>query len=77
MSNHTFDNIYNLSSEHLEQLDNAEEWMVKNHLGAAAQLLLKMVEEEEDSSTVIPKLRHYEVQHIQEIANERQYYTID
>ncbi len=47
MSSHTFENTYDLSSEQLEQLDKAEELMVKNHLGAAEELLLKMLEGEE------------------------------
>lgn len=35
-----FDNTYELSSEQLEQLDQAEEMMLRNDLGAAERLLL-------------------------------------
>jgi tetratricopeptide (TPR) repeat protein len=76
MSNHTFDNIYNLSSEQLEQLDNAEELMVKNHLGAAEQLLLKMLEEEEECIPVLSNLGHLYGRHLSEFENAIKYYDL-
>jgi tetratricopeptide (TPR) repeat protein len=76
MSNHTFDNIYNLSDEQLEQLDNAEELMVKNHLGAAEQLLLKMLEEEEGCIPVLSNLGHLYGRHLSEFENAIKYYDL-
>ena len=76
MSNHTFDNIYNLSDEQLEQLDNAEDLMVKNHLGAAEQLLLKMLEEEEECIPVLSNLGHLYGRHLSEFENAIKYYDL-
>ena len=76
MSSHTFDNIYNLSDEQLEQLDNAEELMVKNHLGAAEQLLLKMLEEEEGCIPVLSYLGHLYGRHLSEFENAIKYYDL-
>jgi tetratricopeptide (TPR) repeat protein len=76
MSSHTFDNIYNLSDEQLEQLDNAEELMVKNHLGAAEQLLLKMLEEEEECIPVLSNLGHLYGRHLSEFENAIKYYDL-
>ncbi|MDE0557290.1 MAG: tetratricopeptide repeat protein [Candidatus Poseidoniaceae archaeon] len=76
MSSHTFDNIYNLSDEQLEQLDNAEELMVKNHLGAAEELLLKMLEEEEECIPVLSNLGHLYGRHLSEFENAIKYYDL-
>lgn len=76
MSSHTFDNIYNLTNEQLEQLDNAEELMVKNHLGAAEQLLLKMLEEEEGCIPVLSNLGHLYGRHLSEFENAIKYYDL-
>jgi tetratricopeptide (TPR) repeat protein len=76
MSSHTFDNIYNLSDEQLEQLDNAEDLMVKNHLGAAEQLLLKMLEEEEGCIPVLSNLGHLYGRHLSEFENAIKYYDL-
>ncbi len=76
MSSHTFDNIYDLSSEQLEQLDKAEELMVKNHLGAAEELLLKMLEEEEGCIPVLSNLGHLYGRHLSEFENAIKYYDL-
>ena len=76
MSSHTFDNIYNLSNEQLEQLDKAEELMVKNHLGAAEQLLLKMLEEEEGCIPVLSNIGHLYGRHLSEFENAIKYYDL-
>ena len=76
MSSHTFDNIYNLTNEQLEHLDNAEELMVKNHLGAAEQLLLKMLEEEEGCIPVLSNLGHLYGRHLSEFENAIKYYDL-
>ena len=76
MSSHTFENTYDLSSEQLEQLDRAEELMVKNHLGAAEELLLKMVEEEEGCIPVLSNLGHLYGRHLSEFENAIKYYDL-
>jgi tetratricopeptide (TPR) repeat protein len=76
MSSHTFDNIYNLSLEQLEQLDNAEDLMVKNHLGAAEELLLKMLEQEEGCIPVLSNLGHLYGRHLSEFENAIKYYDL-
>jgi len=76
MSSHTFDNIYDLNSEQLEQLDKAEELMVKNHLGAAEELLLKMLEEEEGCIPVLSNLGHLYGRHLSEFENAIKYYDL-
>ena len=76
MSSHTFDNIYDLSSEQLEQLDNAEDLMVKNHLGAAEELLLKMLEQEEGCIPVLSNLGHLYGRHLSEFENAIKYYDL-
>ena len=76
MSSHTFENTYDLSYEQLEQLDNAEELMVKNHLGAAEELLLKMLEEEEGCIPVLSNLGHLYGRHLSEFENAIKYYDL-
>ncbi len=76
MSSHTFENTYDLNSEQLEQLDKAEELMVKNHLGAAEELLLKMLEEEEGCIPVLSNLGHLYGRHLSEFENAIKYYDL-
>jgi tetratricopeptide (TPR) repeat protein len=76
MSSHTFENTYDLSSEQLEQLDKAEELMVKNHLGAAEELLLKMLEGEEGCIPVLSNLGHLYGRHLSEFENAIKYYDL-
>ena len=76
MSSHTFENTYDLNSEQWEQLDKAEELMVKNHLGAAEELLLKMLEEEEGCIPVLSNLGHLYGRHLSEFENAIKYYDL-
>ena len=76
MSSHTFENTYDLSSEQLEQLDKAEELMVKNHLGAAEELLLRMLEGEEGCIPVLSNLGHLYGRHLSEFENAIKYYDL-
>lgn len=76
MSSHTFENTYDLNSEQLEQLDKAEELMVKNHLGAAEELLLKMLEEEEGCIPVLSNLGHLYGRHLSEFESAIKYYDL-
>ena len=45
MADYGFDNTYDLSKEQLENLENAEEEMLRNNLGKAEDILLQMLEE--------------------------------
>ena len=58
MSEHAFENTYDLSNEQLQQLDEAEEEMLRNNLGKAEEILLEMLEEEEDCIPVLNNLAH-------------------
>ena len=44
MSDYAFDNTYDLTSEQLESLDNAEEEMLRNNLGKAEEILFRYAE---------------------------------
>ena len=54
-----FDNIYDLSTEQLEMLDDAEEKMLRNDLGAAEKLLLSMLKSDEECIPVLSNLGTY------------------
>ena len=55
MSARDFRNIYNLTNEQLEQLDNAEEMLEVQHLNSAEELLLEMLQK---SPQCIPVLNN-------------------
>ena len=55
MSTRDFRNIYNLTNEQLEQLDNAEEMLEVQHLNSAEELLLEMLQK---SPQCIPVLNN-------------------
>ena len=42
MSDHPFENTYDLSNEQLIKLEEAEEEMLRNNLGKSEDILLKM-----------------------------------
>ena len=58
MSDYAFDNTYDLTSEQLESLDNAEEEMLRNNLGKAEEILLDMLKEDEDMQPALNNLAH-------------------
>ncbi|MDP6869419.1 MAG: hypothetical protein QGI21_01435 [Candidatus Poseidoniaceae archaeon] len=58
MSNHSFENTYDLSSEELEQLEEAEEEMLRNNLGRSEEILLAMLEENDQCIPVLNNLAH-------------------
>ena len=60
MSEHSFQNIYNLSDEQLEQLELAEEMLEFQRLSSAEKLLLEMLEK---SPECIPVLNNLGVLH--------------
>lgn len=74
MAETPFDNIYDLSTEQLEQLDEAEDLMIRNSLGAAEKLLLKMLDADEDCIPVLSNLGHLYGRHLSEFETAVQYY---
>ena len=74
MAETPFDNIYDLSTEQIEQLDEAEDLMIRNSLGAAEKLLLKMLEVEEDCIPVLSNLGHLYGRHLSEFETAVRYY---
>ncbi|MGB1954177.1 MAG: hypothetical protein ACPHUK_01140 [Candidatus Poseidoniaceae archaeon] len=74
MAETPFDNIYDLSTEQLEQLDEAEDLMIRNSLGAAEKLLLKMLEVDENCIPVLSNLGHLYGRHLSEFETAIRYY---
>jgi tetratricopeptide (TPR) repeat protein len=69
-----FDNIYDLSAEQLEMLDDAEEKMLRNDLGAAEKLLLSMLKSDEECIPVLSNLGHLYGRHLSEFETAIEYY---
>ena len=69
-----FDNIYDLSTEQLEMLDDAEEKMLRNDLGAAEKLLLSMLKSDEECIPVLSNLGHLYGRHLSEFETAIEYY---
>ena len=74
MAETPFDNIYDLTSLQLEQLDEAEDLMLKNDLGAAERLLLGMLEEDQECIPVLSNLGHLYGRHLSEFETAVSYY---
>ena len=58
MSDHAFENTYDLSEDQLIKLDEAEEKMLRNNLGRAEEILLEMLEDDEECIPVLNNLAH-------------------
>ena len=58
MSDHPFENTYDLSNEQLLKLEEAEEEMLRNNLGKAEEILLKMLEQDDECIPVLNNLAH-------------------
>ena len=58
MADYGFDNTYDLSKEQLENLENAEEEMLRNNLGKAEEILLQMLEEDDECIPALNNLAH-------------------
>ena len=54
-----FENTYNLSETQLADLEEAEEMMLKNDLGNAEDVLLKMLEEDDECIPVLSNLGQF------------------
>ncbi|MCH2648895.1 MAG: tetratricopeptide repeat protein [Candidatus Poseidoniaceae archaeon] len=70
-----FDNTYDLSESQLVDLEKAEEMMLKNDLGNAEQLLLKMLEDDEDCIPVLSNLGHLYGRYLSEFETAIEYYN--
>ena len=70
-----FDNTYDLSESQLVDLEKAEELMLKNDLGNAEQLLLKMLEDDEDCIPVLSNLGHLYGRYLSEFETAIEYYN--
>ncbi|MAI04746.1 MAG: hypothetical protein CMA07_03450, partial [Euryarchaeota archaeon] len=58
MSDHPFENTYDLSNDQLLKLEEAEEEMLRNNLGKAEDILLQMLEDDEECIPVLNNLAH-------------------
>ena len=58
MSDHPFENTYDLSNEQLLKLEEAEDEMLKNNLGKAEDILLEMLEDDDECIPVLNNLAH-------------------
>ena len=74
MTNYTFDNTYNLSEQQLQQLDEAEDLMLKGSLGRAEEILLSMLKEEPECIPVLSNLGHMYGRHLSEFKTAVDYY---
>lgn len=63
MSGHAFDNTYDLSDEQLQQLEEAEEAMLRADFGRAEKILLEMLEEDDECIPVLNNLAHLHGRH--------------
>ena len=70
-----FENTYDLTLEQLENLDLAEDMMLKNDLGAAERLLLEMLSEDEECIPVLSNLGHLYGRHLSEFKTAIEYYN--
>ncbi len=70
-----FENTYELSDEQLQQLDDAEEMMLRNDLGAAERLLLSMLESDGQCIPVLSNLGHLYGRHLSEFETAVDYYN--
>tara|TARA_B100000900_G_scaffold277423_2_gene237225 strand:+ start:2178 stop:2477 length:300 start_codon:yes stop_codon:yes gene_type:complete len=74
MPNYAFDNTYDLSEEQLQQLDEAEDLMLKGSLGKAEKILLDMLEKDTECIPVLSNLGHLYGRHLSEFKTAVEYY---
>jgi tetratricopeptide (TPR) repeat protein len=70
-----FENTYDLTLEQLENLDLAEDMMLRNNLGAAEKLLLEMLSEDDECIPVLSNLGHLYGRHLSEFETAIEYYN--
>ena len=69
-----FENTYDLSESLLADLEEAEELILKNSLGKAEELLLKMLEQDDDCIPVLSNLGHLYGRYLSEFETAVKYY---
>lgn len=74
MGNFAFDNTYNLTEDQLQQLDEAEDLMMKGALGKAESVLLSMLENDSECIPVLSNLGHLYGRHLSEFKTAVEYY---
>ena len=74
MSDHAFQNTYDLSDKQLQELDEAEELMLKGSLGAAETMLLSMLKGDEQCIPVLSNLGHLYGRYLSEFETAVEYY---
>tara|TARA_B100000963_G_scaffold46138_1_gene34495 strand:- start:930 stop:1229 length:300 start_codon:yes stop_codon:yes gene_type:complete len=74
MGNFAFDNTYNLTEDQLQQLDEAEDLMMKGALGKAESVLLSMLENDNECIPVLSNLGHLYGRHLSEFRTAVEYY---
>lgn len=75
MTEHAFENVYNLSNDQLLELDEAEDLMVKGALGKAENLLLEMLKADPHCIPVLSNLGHLYGRHLSEFETAITYYN--
>ena len=63
MSDHPFENTYELSNEQLIKLEEAEDEMLRNNLGKAEDILLELLGEDDECIPVLNNLAHLYCRH--------------
>jgi tetratricopeptide (TPR) repeat protein len=69
-----FENTYDLSETQLAELEEAEEMMLKNDLGNAEDLLLKMLEQDNECIPVLSNLGHLYGRYLSEFETAVKFY---
>lgn len=69
-----FENTYDLSESQLADLEEAEELILKNSLGKAEELLLKMLDEDDECIPVLSNLGHLYGRYLSEFETAVKYY---
>tara|TARA_B100001996_G_scaffold380700_1_gene368611 strand:- start:1899 stop:2195 length:297 start_codon:yes stop_codon:yes gene_type:complete len=69
-----FENTYDLSESQLADLEEAEELILKNSLGKAEELLLKMLDVDDECIPVLSNLGHLYGRYLSEFETAVKYY---
>mgnify|MGYP003313555084 FL=1 len=69
-----FENTYDLSESQLADLEEAEELILKNSLGKAEELLLKMLDLDDECIPVLSNLGHLYGRYLSEFETAVKYY---
>ena len=74
ITKYAIDNTYNLPEQQLQQLDEAEDLMLKGSLGKAEEILLSMLNDDPDCIPVLSNLGHMYGRHLSEFKTAVEYY---